>query len=265
MDDDDAARRDVYALPRLAEQHRQRAAQRDEDLLLVRVEVAATARVRGIAPHPRPRLGHARGLGERGCQARFLTLVARSFLPLEIGMVHDVPVHSATIPSARMAEPRPAALPPAERTIGQLVAESIQFYGHRFWACLALGVAPAAVAVLFTNVSREYQLILAPTLSGALVSATFVWASTLVLDSVPLRRRLVAAWQLARADFVHAAGSLFTLAVVVLLSQSVLVFTLRGFGDADVSTALFLASVVLSPLLFVGTALLYVDQEARVE
>ena len=219
-----------------------------------------------------------------------------------------------------MAEPprvehRPAALPPSERTIGQLVAESIQFYGHRFWACLALGVAPAAVAVLFVNVSREYGLILAPTLSGALVSAMFVWASTLVLDSVPPRRRLVAAWllgwlvfapvpflvlafvipgllwlaalglavpvlvgeeipvraalprawQLARADFVHAVGSLFTLAVVVILSQSVLVFTLRGFGDADVSTALFLASVVLSPLLFVGTALLYVDQAARVQ
>jgi MFS family permease len=214
-----------------------------------------------------------------------------------------------------MTEPRPAALPPAERTIGQLVAESIQFYGQRFWACLALGVAPATVAVVFANVPRKYGLILAPTVSGALVSATFVWASTLVLDSVPPRRRLVAAWvlgwlvfapvpflvlafvipgllwlaalglvvpvlvveeipvraalprawQLARADFVHALGSLFTLAVVVILSQSVLVFILRGFGDADVSTALFLASVVLSPLLFVGTALLYVDQEARVQ
>jgi MFS family permease len=214
-----------------------------------------------------------------------------------------------------MAEPRPAALPPAERTIGQLVAEAIQFYGHRFWACLALGVAPAAVAVVFANVSREWVLILAPTVSGALVSATFVWASSLVLEAAPPRRRLVAAWllgwlvfapvpflvlafvipgllwlaalglvvpvlvveeipvraalrrtwRLARADFVHALGSLFTLAVVVILSQSVLVFILRGFGDADASTALFLASVVLSPLLFVGSALLYVDQSARVQ
>jgi hypothetical protein len=214
-----------------------------------------------------------------------------------------------------MAESRPAALPPAERTIGQLVAESIQFYGHRFWACLALGVAPAAVAVVFATVSREWVLILAPTVSGALVSATFVWASSLVLEAAPPRRRLVAAWllgwlvfapvpflvlafvipgllwlaalglvvpvlvveeipvraalrrawQLARADFVHAVGSLFTLAVVVLLSQSVLLFILRGFGDADRYTALFLAGVVLSPLLFVGTALLYVDQAARVQ
>ena len=98
-----------------------------------------------------------------------------------------------------MAELRPVALPPAERTIGQLVAESIQFYGAHFWDCLVLGVPAAAVAV------------------------------------------------------------------VVLLSQSVLVFILRGFGNTASSVALFLASVVLSPLLFVGGALLYVDQAARVE
>src|SRR3954451_15493382 len=90
----------------------------------------------------------------------------------------------------RRVEHRPAALPPAERTIGQLVAESMQFYGQRFWACLALGVAPAAVAVVFANVSREWVLILAPSISGALVSAPFVWPSPLVLDSVPPPRRL---------------------------------------------------------------------------
>lgn len=215
-----------------------------------------------------------------------------------------------------MAEPRPAALPPAERTVGQLVAESIQFYGGHFWACLVLGVPAAVIAVVFTQVSRRTALILAPTLSAALISATFVYGSVVVLEaSPPPRRRLVAAWlmgwlvfvpvpflviafilpgllwlaalglvvpvlvtenvslraalprawQLARADFVHALGSMFTLAVVVLLSQSVLVFVLRGFGNAAGSVALFLASVVLSPLLFVGAALLYVDQAARIQ
>jgi hypothetical protein len=213
------------------------------------------------------------------------------------------------------AEARPAALPPAERTIGQLVAESIRFYGEHFWACLVLGVPAAAIAVVFENVSRHMQLLFAPTLSAALISATFVRACVLVLRASPPHRRLLAAWligwlvfapvpflvlafvvpgllwlaalglvvpvlivedvrpgaalprawRLARADFTHAVGSLFTLAVVVVLSQSVLVFILRGFGDAGVSTALFLASVVLSPLLFVGTAFLYVDQAARVE
>jgi hypothetical protein len=215
----------------------------------------------------------------------------------------------------RRVEPRPAALPPAERTIGQLVAESIQFYGAHFWACLVLGVPAAAIAVAFKNVSRNVQLLLAPTVSAALISATFVYACVLVLEASPSRRRVLVAWllgwlvfapapflmiafvvpgliwlaafglavpvlivedvtwrgalrrswDLARADFTHAIGSLFTLAVVVLLSQSVLVFVLRDFGDAADSVGLFLASVVLSPLLFVGTALLYVDQAARVE
>ena len=195
------------------------------------------------------------------------------------------------------------------------MAESIHFYGARFWACLVLGIPAAAIAVAFTQVSHRTALVLAPTVSAALISATFVYACTLVLDASPAARRLVdawligwlvfapvpflviafivpglvwlaalglvvpvlvmedlppraafpRAWRLARADFVHALGSLFTLAVVVLVSQSVLVFVLRGFGDSADSVALFLASVVLSPLLFVGAALLYVDQAARVE
>jgi hypothetical protein len=214
-----------------------------------------------------------------------------------------------------VAELRPVALPPAERTIGQLVAESIRFYGDHFWACLVLGLAPAAVAVVFKNVSHEVQLLLASTLSGALISAAFARGSVLVLGATPARRRLIAAWllgwlvfapvpflvlafvlpgllwlaalglvvpvvvaeaiplraalprawRLARADYLHALGSLFTLGIVVVLSQSVLVFILRGFGGAAESVALFLASIVLSPLLFVGTALLYVDQAARLE
>ncbi|HEU5244588.1 MAG TPA: hypothetical protein VFU33_09315 [Gaiellaceae bacterium] len=214
-----------------------------------------------------------------------------------------------------MAEPRPAALPPAERTIGQLVAESIRFYGEHFWPCLALGLAPAVLAVVSANVSRNILVILSPTLFGALLSASFVGACVLVLERRPPDRRLIVtwlvgwlvfapvpflvlgfvlpglawlaalglvvpvllveevsvreafarAWQLARADYVHALGSLLTLAIVVFLTQAVLAFVLRNFGGAAVSTAFFLGSVVVSPLLFVGAALLYVDQAARVE
>jgi len=199
--------------------------------------------------------------------------------------------------------------------VGQLVAEAIHAYGDRFVRCLAIGVGPAALAVLTAYVSRSLGLILAPTLYGALLSASFVLASVLVLDAHPPRRRLLAAWlvgwlvfapvpflvlgfvlpglawlaafglavpvlvnerlglrdsirrawRLARADFVHALGSLATFAIVVFLTQTVLVFLLRGAGGAAVSTALFLANVVVSPLLFIGTALLYVDQSARVE
>ena len=214
-----------------------------------------------------------------------------------------------------MAELRPVALPPAERTIGQLVAESIRFYGEHFWSSLRLGLAPAALAVVSANVSRRTALVLSPTLFGALLSATYVYASVLVLERRPARERLVLAWfagwlvfvpvpflvlaylgpgivwlsafallvpvlvveslplrsavsrawRLARADLVHEIGSLITLAIVALLTEGVLAFVLRGFGDAAVWTAYFLASVVVSPLIFIGAALLYVDQSARVQ
>lgn len=214
-----------------------------------------------------------------------------------------------------MAELRPVALPPAERTVGQLVAESIRFYGEHFWPSLGLGLASAVLAVTAANVSRYTKILLAPTLSGALLSAAFVAASVLVLGRRPSRRRLVVAWlagwlvfapvpflvlafiipglawlaalglvvpvlvveeiplaaafarawRLARADYLHAFGSLAALGIVVFLTQAVLAFILRGFGGAAVSTAFFLANVVVSPLLFIGAALLYVDQAARLE
>ena len=48
----------------------------------------------------------------------------------------------------RAGEPRPAALPPGQRTVGQLVAESIRFYGARFWAVIPLGVPLAVLDVV---------------------------------------------------------------------------------------------------------------------
>jgi hypothetical protein len=63
--------------------------------------------------------------------------------------------------------------------------------------------------------------------------------------------------QLARADFVHTLGSLATLAITI--------FPLRELSDQALRVAAFLAFVVLAPLFVLGAALLYVDQEARVE
>jgi hypothetical protein len=195
------------------------------------------------------------------------------------------------------------------------VAESVRFYGDHFRRCIWIGVPPASLAVVTAHVSRTVALVLAPTLYGALLSGSFVYASTLALAAHPSRRRLAVAWgmgwmvfapvpflvlafllpaiawlalvglvvpvvlvegvpprdalrrawRLGRGDFVHALGSLATLAIVVFLTQTVLVFLLRGAGGAAVTTALFLANVVVSPVLFLGAALLYVDQSARVK
>ena len=71
------------------------------------------------------------------------------------------------------------------------------------------------------------------------------------------------AYKLARADFVHALGALATLAILVFLTQSGLFFLLRGTSDQTLAIASFVASLIVSPLLFLGAALLYFDQEAR--
>jgi hypothetical protein len=75
---------------------------------------------------------------------------------------------------------------------------------------------------------------------------------------------LARALQLARADFVHVLGGMCTLAITVVLTQGVVFFLLRSFADTAAQTSASVAGIVLSPLLFLGSALLYVDQSARV-
>jgi hypothetical protein len=69
---------------------------------------------------------------------------------------------------------------------------------------------------------------------------------------------------LARADFVHAFGGFAALGLVVILTYVALVFVLRGQAEQTLRTAGLLASLVLSPVFFLGAALLYADNAARV-
>jgi hypothetical protein len=206
----------------------------------------------------------------------------------------------------------PPPLPPETRTVGQLVAETVRFYGSRFWPSLALGVPPAILAVALAPLDRVERLVLVVTAGSLLVTASYVAACALVAGrrpgSLPLAYATGAlvfapvpvlvtafilpalAWlallgfvvpavlleergfraafrrgiELARADYVHALGSLATLVIVVFLCQGVLFFLLRGTGEAAIAVAGFLASLVISPVLFLGSALLYDDQAARV-
>jgi hypothetical protein len=208
------------------------------------------------------------------------------------------------------SEPLPPPLPPEERTVGQLVAESLRLYGRRFWPSLALGIPPSILNVLSRTLEDEVLLVAVPLLGGVLLSISYVGAVALAADRpVDVPRALVAgalafapfpllvavfvlpglvwlaavglvvpvvalerrgfadgfrrAFALARVDFVHALGSLATLAIVVFLTQSVLFFLLRDTSDQTIEIAAFLASMVVSPLLFLGAAMLYFDQEAR--
>jgi hypothetical protein len=121
--------------------------------------------------------------------------------------------------------------------------------------------------------------VLVGTLTFLPVAAVFTWfklAAVLWLGvaahAVPAvmaeRLRPLAAlrrsWELARADYVHAAGSFATLVLLFGLTQIALGFVLRGQADATLRVSLFLADLALSPLLYLGGAIVYVDLVARV-
>ena len=204
----------------------------------------------------------------------------------------------------------PPPLPPAERTVGQLVAESLRLYGRRFWPSLALGVPPAILNLLARVLDDTLLLVVVPIAGGLLLSLSYVGAVALASEQPIAVTRAIAggvlvflpfpfftaffilpglvwlaafglvvpvlalerigfwlaflrAYKLARADFVHTLGSLATLAILVFLTQSMLFFLLRGTSDQTLDIASFVAALVVSPLLFLGTALLYFDQAAR--
>jgi hypothetical protein len=207
-----------------------------------------------------------------------------------------------------VAESRPAALPPAERTVGQLVAESIRLYGRRFWAVVPLGLPFVAVdlAGLGRGVDMQTLLLWA---CAPLFCAAYVRSSQLVTGGRPTLAAFAAAvlvflpfpilvrlyvlpgvvWfglfglgvpaavgeglgvraalrrgrDLGRTDLVHAAGGMAALALVYGVSRGFLLVLLHTQGDQTQAVALVLADLVLSPLLFVGAGLLYLDQAAR--
>lgn len=209
-----------------------------------------------------------------------------------------------------MPEARPAALPPGERTIGQLVAESIRFYGDHFWAVLPLGLALAAAdqasvreplviqaivywlatplfvsgylwachLVLGVRVTRAATVVAIviwlpfPALRALLVLPAVAWLAfgglavqAAMVEGLGIREALARGRQLGRADYAHALGSLATLVILVGLAGNTLSVLLHTHGESSARVALGLADLVLSPLLFVGGALLYPDQVARVE
>jgi hypothetical protein len=208
----------------------------------------------------------------------------------------------------------PQELSPADRTVGQLVADTIRFYGNRFFPSLALGLVVAVFGQVGIGSSRDAQgtllsvasplftlgyigacvLVLGrrPTLRAfltAFVIGIFVFLPVGILvwfyilpalawlafagftvpamldDHVGVRDALRRAGRLSGVDYLHALGTLATLVLVYFLSRSALLFLLHGQADATLRTAAFLADLVLSPIIFLGAAQLYLDQKARLE
>jgi hypothetical protein len=215
----------------------------------------------------------------------------------------------------RKAEPLPPPLPPETRTVGQVVAETINLYRRRFWASLALGIGPAVVGIgAATFISGWWALVFVLTVGALVMTASYLRAVTIASETPVERDALLVAagvgyfvflpapflfslfvlpavawlalfglavpaallerrdfraslrrgYELGRADYVHALGSLATLVIVAFLTSTVLYFLLLGASEIARVIAAFLSLLVISPILFLGAALLYYDQAARV-
>jgi ABC-type Na+ efflux pump permease subunit len=85
-----------------------------------------------------------------------------------------------------------------------------------------------------------------------------------MVEGLRARDALVRGRQLGVADYAHALGSLAALVVVVGVAATTLSALLHSQGDNGQRVAVAISDLVLSPLLFLGAALLYLDQAARV-
>ena len=210
----------------------------------------------------------------------------------------------------------PAEISPAERTVGQLIADAIRLYGRSFWRGILIALPATAFTVgaafLEGSVSIVYAVVVGPLALGL----SYLWASvvatggrnapgrallagmiaflplaasrvvvfagiyfvalgwfalvglavpSVLVEDRSLRDSLRRGIQLARADFAHAFGAVAALAIVVVVSIFSLSLLLAGFGSQSIAVSAVLAVVVMSPLFFLGTGLLYLDQKARLE
>ena len=124
------------------------------------------------------------------------------------------------------------------------------------WRAIVVG------AVVFVPAAFLSLLYLLPAVAWLALVGLVV--PVLVLERLPVKAALRRAVELGRADYVHALGSLATLAILFGLVKLTLALLLRDFGESGERAALGLADLVVSPVLFLGAALLYVDQAARV-
>lgn len=115
--------------------------------------------------------------------------------------------------------PLPPPLPPATRTVGQLVAETLRLFGSHFLVALPLGlvIAVADQASLGLDVTGRIVVLLA---AAPFLSAAYAAASALAVERRPPAATWVVAIGAGTAVFLPAALLFpwFALAAVVVLA-----------------------------------------------
>lgn len=140
-------------------------------------------------------------------------------------------------------------------------------------ACvLVSGVRPDMKRYVTAYVCGFFAFLPTPFFASLLVLPGVAWLAFVgmvvpvaVIEGLGPRDAFARAFKLARADYVHALGGLATLVIAYFLTRLMLFFLLQDAGESTERTAAFLADLVLAPILFIGSALLYYDQRARDE
>jgi hypothetical protein len=86
-----------------------------------------------------------------------------------------------------------------------------------------------------------------------------------VIERLDYRLALARGIELAKADYVHVLGTMVTLVITYHLTGGVLFLLLHGTSKLELGIAGFLATAVISPMIFLGSALVYFDQVARLD
>lgn len=141
------------------------------------------------------------------------------------------------------------------------------FVAAYLWGCsVVLGARPTGTAVA----AAILIWLPFPALRAVYILPGLAWFALIglavpvaMVERASFRESLVRGRRLGLVDYAHALGSLCTLVVVVGITANVLGALLHSQSDTGLRVGVFLSEVVLSPLLYLGAAMLYVDQAAR--
>ena len=135
---------------------------------------------------------------------------------------------------------------------------------------MAAGLRPGGRSLATALVIGVLVFAPVPFLTASLIFPGLIWLAffglavpVALIEKKGLRGSVGRSIALARVDFVHAIGSLAALVIVGFLSALSLAFLLGQFGQQSRDLAALIPLLLVSPLLFLGSALLYFDQAAR--
>jgi hypothetical protein len=233
--------------------------------------LAAVARQRRSLPPPSP--PETRTIGQ--LVAETIRLYGERFWPsLALG-VSVAALDAIVVPLPRLYQFAAAAGAGEILMTASYIGASVIVSGTRpprraLWNGFLTGVLvwpPAALLPLafafFGNIYIALLGFVVPSLAWLAYVGLAVPAA--VIERIGVRRAIGRGMELSSVDFFHAFGSLGTLVFCYFLTRETLYFLLRGAARNEAYTAAFLADIVISPMLFLGAALLYVDQRARLD